>query len=197
MEIKIDAEKNLLNHLAYSFGLPKYVWLMDNVHSIDIAALNEKGCNDFQKTFNSFYRVRRNGKWRKVYYDYFEAAKNGNPDFKDILIFIKDNTPQHNLEPSFSSKMLATIDPDKPIWDSRVLKRLELERDWHKNPSVQNAISIYDTICERYRDYLAKSEADKAIAIFDKYLQKYKGISNVKKIDFLLWSMGDTYQSDK
>ena len=43
------------------------------------------------------------------------------PSFEEILVYIHEHVSNSSIEPSFSSKMLATIDRDKPIWDSRVL----------------------------------------------------------------------------
>ena len=40
-----------------------------------------------------------------------------------------------------------------------------------------------------YADYLQTEESKINIAVFDKILSSHKGISDVKKIDCLLWSM--------
>ena len=93
-----------------------------------------------------------------------------------------------NIEASFSSKMIATIDSDKPIWDQYVLQMgLELKG---KNPRerVENAILIYDRIERWYKDYLTTEEARKNIKEFDRWLPSYSWIPDIKKIDYLLWS---------
>ena len=69
---------------------------------------------DFQRIFNGFYIVRRNEDWRKCYYEHFESIKNGSPTFESIIAYLYECTG--NIEPSFSSKMLATIFSEKPIW---------------------------------------------------------------------------------
>ena len=141
----------------------------------------------FQHAFNVFYRVRRNAEWRKSYYKLFERAKKEHYSFADVIGCLYVETG--NIEASFSSKMIATIDPDKPIWDQYVLQNLGLELKG-KNPRerVENAILIYDRIETWYKDYLATEEARRNIAEFDRWLPTYSWIPEIKKIDYLLWS---------
>ena len=141
----------------------------------------------FQHAFNVFYRVRRNAEWRKCYYKLFEWAKKEHYSFEDVIGCLYVETG--NIEASFSSKMIATIDPDKPIWDQYVLQNLGLELKG-KNPRerVENAILIYDQIEIWYKDYLSTEEARKNIEEFDRWLPSYSWIPEIKKIDYLLWS---------
>lgn len=108
MDISFDVAKVFQDRLASSMGLDKYQYIMGQVNSTNIAI-----DIDFQRTFNGFYIVRRNEDWRKCYYEYFESIKNGSPTFESIITYLYECTG--NIEPSFSSKMLATIFPEKPI----------------------------------------------------------------------------------
>ena len=65
--IYIDAEKVIEARIAESMGFDKYKQILDMVRKTDVSA-----DPDFQRTFNAFYRVRRNAEWRRVYYDLFE-----------------------------------------------------------------------------------------------------------------------------
>ena len=116
-----------------------------------------------------FYRVRRNAEWRKCYYKIFEQAKKEHYFFADVIGCLYVETG--NIEASFSSKMIATIDSDKPIWDQYVLQNMGLELKG-KNPRerVENAILIYDRIERWYKDYLTTEEARKNIKEFDRWL---------------------------
>ena len=84
--------------------------------------------------------------------------------------------------------MLATLDENKPIWDQYVLLNLGFELKG-KTPGerVQNAVEIYHRIEEWYASYLLTEEAKENIAIFDEMLPSYAWVSDVKKIDCLLW----------
>ncbi|MEA4987707.1 MAG: hypothetical protein VB095_06580 [Anaerovorax sp.] len=103
------------NAVAKAFNINKYMYIMDNVLKVNIAEHEE-----FMTCFDSFYRVRRNLKWRKLYFKYFEEQKyNKEISFVDIITYLFKSTGK--IEASFSSKMLATINPNMPIWDQYVL----------------------------------------------------------------------------
>ncbi len=183
MDLTFDVKKVFQNRLASSMGLDKYKIIMDCVFKTDVS-------NDmkFQCLFNGFYMVRRNASWRKIYYSYFESVKNANPTFADIITYIFEKTG--NVEPSFSSKMLATICQDKPIWDRYVVQNLELELVG-KTPKekVHNAIELYKEMEEWYFDFLKTDRAQECINEFDIVLPDYRWISDIKKIDAILWSI--------
>ncbi len=94
-----------------------------------------------------------------------------------------------NVEASFSSKMLATIDASKPIWDQYVLQNLGLElMGKTQEEKLQNAVALYAQIMNWYADYLTTDEARENINEFDQLLPEYAWVSDTKKIDCLLWS---------
>ena len=180
--IHLDANYLMESQLARSMGLDKYADIMEAVRKKDVSSDAA-----FQHAFNAFYRVRRNAEWRKCYYKIFEQAKKEHYFFADVIGCLYVETG--NIEASFSSKMIATIDSDKPIWDQHVLQNLGLELKG-KNPRerVENAILIYDRIERWYKDYLTTEEARKNIKEFDRWLPSYSWIPDIKKIDYLLWS---------
>ena len=94
-----------------------------------------------------------------------------------------------NVEASFSSKTLATIDASKPIWDQYVLQNLGLELTGNsQEEKLQNAVGMYDQIVSWYTDYITTGEARENIMEFDRLLPEYAWVSGTKKIDCLLWS---------
>lgn len=178
----LDVNRLMESQLARSMGLDKYANIMEAAKKKDVSS-----DAIFQHAFNSFFRVRRNAEWRKCYYKLFEKAKKEHYSFADVIGCLYVETG--NIEASFSSKMLATIDPNKPIWDQYVLQNLGLKLKG-KNPQerVENAILTYEKIETWYREYLATDEARKNIAEFDRWLPSYSWIPEIKKIDYLLWS---------
>ena len=80
----------------------------------------------------------------------------------------------------------------KPIWDQYVMQNLGLELKG-KTPRerVINATEIYHQIEDWYKQYLLTDEAKENIAVFDQMLPGYTWISDVKKIDCLLWDKRD------
>lgn len=183
MDINFDVNKVFQERLASSMGLDKYQYIMEQVTKTDVSS--DIG---FQKTFNSFYIVRRNEAWRKVYYDYFENIKSSSPTFASILTYLYECT--RNIEPSFSSKMLASIFPDKPIWDRHVVQNLNLElAGITKQERLANAVVLYANIEKWYENFLQTNKAKECIEAFDHMLPDYRHISNIKKIDSILWSI--------
>ena len=142
----------------------------------------------FQKKFNAFYRVRRNEVWRKKFYEIMASCrKKGNASFGEILLRLYQATGQ--IEASFGSKMLATVNPDMPIWDSNVLKCLQLQLKG-KTPELKmsNAVVLYDRICRWYTRFLQTEEAKTMLERFDLEFPEFQTMTNIKKIDFVLWA---------
>jgi len=183
MDINFDVNKVFQERLASSMGLDKYQYIMDQVRKTDVSK-----DADFQRTFNGFYIVRRNETWRKVYYDHFECIKDETPTFSSILTYLYECTG--NIEPSFSSKMLASIIPEKPIWDRYVVQNLNLQLIGStKEEKLCNAITLYSDIETWYSNFMKTDKASECIAAFDRVLPDYKWLSGIKKIDSILWSI--------
>lgn len=173
----LSARKVFESQLARSLGLDRYAEIM----------CGDPQSESFQRLFNGYYRIRRNEIWRREYYDLFETAKERHYSFEEIITALYDATG--NIEASFSSKMLATIDDSKPIWDQYVLQNLGLELTGKtQEEKLQNAIVLYDAIVSWYNVYLQTDEAHENILEFNRWLPQYSWVSNVKKIDCLLWS---------
>ena len=164
-------------------ALEKYNYIREELYKCDVS--KDK---IFQKRFNSFFRVRRNETWRKKFYKYFEKNKNNiNITFDTIVKDLLLETG--NIEASFSSKLLSTINPNMPIWDQYVLQNLGLVLTGKtKEEKLQEAVRLYDSIVAWYEEYLKTDEANENIKVFDRLLPDYAWISNTKKIDCLLWS---------
>ncbi len=183
MNTNFDVNKVFQDRLATSMGLDKYQYIIDRVGKTDVStdAL-------FQKTFNGFYIVRRNEAWRKIYYELFETVKTETPTFESILTYMYEHTG--NIEPSFSSKMLASIFPEKPIWDRYVVQNLNMELvGATKQERLENAILLYKNMEKWYEEFLQTDKAKECVEVFDRVMPDYKHISSIKKIDSILWSI--------
>lgn len=183
MDMTFNVRKVFQDRLAESMGLNKYRYIMEQVNNTNVAKNT-----DFQRAFNGFYIVRRNEHWRNCYYEYFESVKKGNPTFEDIITYLYEHTG--NIEPSFSSKMLATIFPEKPIWDRYVVQNLNMQlTGTTKEEKLRNATILYANMEKWYENFLNSEKGKECIKEFDSILPDYKEISNVKKIDSVLWSI--------
>lgn len=94
--------------LARAWGLEGYAGIQRTVRETDVSS-----DADFQRFYNRFYRVRRNAEWQLSYYAIMEREKaNPSTAFGDVLREMHELTG--NVEASFTSKMIATLRPDKP-----------------------------------------------------------------------------------
>jgi len=154
----------------------------------------------FQRKFKYFYKVnRRNDKFYKAYFSFLELNKSSNPIFSDTLKHFykigksgKNGELVYSLEFSFVSKLLATLNPDLPVWDSNVFICLGLRNpgNWlPKEKRIEKAKEIYNKLIEWYKCFLKSEKGCNWIKLFN---EKYpdSDITPVKKIDFILWQRG-------
>ena len=141
----------------------------------------------------------------KNYYEYLENNKNDKSiSFEQILRYLS-NIPHKvkkssanptgiatSIEASFSSKMLATINPNYPIWDSQVVRALEIKLDdsLRGEAKIQAYIQAYNELTQEVHLFIPTIEGQNCIKQFDKTFPNYKQLNPVKKIDFFLWNIG-------
>jgi hypothetical protein len=160
---------------------------------------------NFQKNFTNYYRVRRDDGWLQEFYKFFEENKNNKEiTFEKIIRHLSNvehkvkKTKKNptgkakTVEPSFASKMLATINPNHPIWDGQVLRALNIKVDeaLSHEDKIKECIEVYQRIEKEIATFIATDEGQQCIALFDKVFPSCKCFSDYKKIDFYLWNLG-------
>jgi hypothetical protein len=161
----------------------KYLDIMKHFSRVDVSL-----DDDFHRKYNGFYKVRQHSKvFYEKYYAFMEGSKIQESTFKETLKYLYIDG---KLEASFSSKLLATVNPNLPVWDKYVLNYFEL------NSSISNSLSedrridlandIYEEIKYNYEDFLRKEESKNWIKLFDEYYPN-KDITPIKKIDLIIW----------
>lgn len=162
-------------------GLIKYLSIMDRFNQVDVTQ-----DEDFQRMYNGFYRVRqRKEEFYKKYYSFMQANKNEKPSFEKTLLYFYDELGR--VEASFSSKLIATINPYLPVWDSIVLQNLNLKKPqtYSKN-RIEETVDLYNVIVVWYENFTISEEGKQIIHLFNnKYPET--DITDVKKVDFVLW----------
>lgn len=177
---KDKVEKALVN---LDDGLTKYTRLMDWFHQVDVSK-----DADFQRAYNHFYRMRqRKPEFYQDYYEFMQSNKKRAVTFSDILLHFYNKFDR--VEASFSSKMLATLNPDKPVWDEFVLQNLKIKKPaQYSKDRVEQTIDIYSKIESWYIDFLRSETAKVMLMLFDARYPNVE-ITNVKKIDLILWQI--------
>lgn len=174
---KVD--KNIIKE-----GLPKYL------HIIEEFKFLKEPTDEFKKSFNYFYRIRQRSKsFYDTFYSLMFEYKNKTIEFSQILTPLFEKTGK--VESSYSSKLLHTINPNKPIWDKFVLLNLNIRKSSYGKDKIQFSIDTYKKIEEFYNGFLLTEDAKRCIEFFDINFPEGIKISNIKKIDFLLWASRD------
>lgn len=179
----MNYDSNNTNWKNIENGLQKYLLIMQLVKDSNVQT-NE----DFQKKFNGFYKIRQRQKsFYLALYEYLENNKNKEVTFEQVLYFLYQKFGR--LEPSFSSKIVATINPDFPVWDSVVLANLNIKAPGYnidKKIRFEKIVKIYDEVVSWYSDFLKTEKARDMIKAFDEKIGT-TDITDLKKIDLILW----------
>lgn len=182
----LDPNTALSDAIVTAFSIREYVGIINAVKADDFNADPE-----FRKRFNGYYRVRqRKPAWYDKYYSLMVEQKKYHRSFGEILTEL---SAFGSVEVSFASKMIAAVEPDKPIWDQYVIRNLGLENEWRSfsgkaiGERIERAESIYREMEQWYQDFLRSPKGKRCIKKFDAVLPGYKDVlSDTKKVDFLL-----------
>ena len=96
---------------------------------------------------------------------------------------------RQQVEPSFSSKLIATINPELPVYDDLVVKNLDLGE-----LGTRRGIKRIEKAEEIYCELRAKTYAitqlpffDNLTCRFDRKFPRCTHFTDIKKLDFFLW----------
>ena len=145
---------------------------------------------EYQTTFNGYYRMQRRARdWYSFFFSVLEREKlNQAVSFRQTLEEIYRS--RHSVEPSFCSKLIATIRPDKPVYDKYVRTNLSLVIPRPSEPAeqrIQKLAGVYSGL-EAQMAMLTQSEAFQELKRrFDSKFPSYIHFTDMKKLDLLLW----------
>jgi hypothetical protein len=163
-------------------GISQYLEIMELFPKVNVV---ENG--DFRRKFNALYKVRqRSGEWYTKYFSCMQRHKGSRPSFNDVLDDLYTLTGRY--EPSFSSKLVATLDPEQPVWDVWVLRNTNTRvPSYASERKVEQAKVVYRTIQWWYKQFLNSKDGELVVRVFDRVVPEHTEITNVKKVDFVLW----------
>ena len=162
-------------------GLRKYIWLQAELRRRDVS-----GDREYQKCFNSFYRVRRDSTWQRFFYRILERAKSDRSSLSVVLRELHAATGR--VEASFASKLVATIDPREPVIDSVVLKHLGLVLPGRKDleSRIAGIIAVRDAMAAAFAEYFLTAEGRHLLKRFRAVYPEAR-VTEVKMLDLVLW----------
>jgi hypothetical protein len=169
-----------------SVGLEKYCRLQAALATTDVA--HDRG---FQTRFNAFYRVRRGSAWRAAFFSLLQQEKSCPHSFAGVLRALHAATGR--VEASFASKLAATVDPDKPVIDSFVLKNLGLRLPPTGAVEIRlvRIEELYDRLKQIYANFL---DSDMGRYLVMRFGESYpeRQVTPVKMLDLILWQTRQT-----
>jgi hypothetical protein len=172
-----------LERLSY-IGI--YRIIMDKLKRVDVS-----DDTNFQRMYTAFYRVRRDDKFREKYYRFMqEHKKNKKLTFKETLRYFNEIPPKR-VEASFSSKLLHTLLPEKyPTWDEFIGRntKITIPKAGTPKEKFDKAVKGYEQLIQWFKSYRDSTNGKDMLALFEKYYPN-SGISDIKKIDLVLWQM--------
>jgi hypothetical protein len=162
-------------------GLKQYCGIQADLPTTDVSR-----DRDFQRRFNAFYRVRRNADWQSSFYAILEQQKAVPQPFADVLRALYKATGR--VEGSFASKLVASVDPGKPVIDSFVLKYLDLSLLRYGTPEakLERVVEVHERIGREFADFLDTDQGQYLTKRFEEcYGQRQ--VALVKIVDLVLW----------
>ena len=166
--------------------LATYCWLQDNLHKRNVAVDTE-----YRKKFSGYYRMRFvSQEYRDQFFELFEEIKSeSSPSFRVVSQKLFQVDGKHEF--SFITKMLHTIEPSRPIYDSQVDIALGIHRYYQANfeEKLRQDEHILAQIAAAYRELASAPGMIELLAEFDKIIPGHT-MSAEKKIDFILWALG-------
>ena len=163
-------------------GLGRYQWLQARVLKCDVTTDRE-----FQSRFAAFYRVRRSSEWRTEFFALMEKSKGNSISFSEALRSI--HLSSGRIEASFASKLVATLDPSRPVIDKFVLRCFQLRLpNWGTADRQEKTIELYRQLCLKYDGFMKTPNGVSMKNMFDERYP-HANITDIKKVDLVLWQI--------
>jgi hypothetical protein len=134
--------------------------------------------------------LRRTAPWRRAYFCLLETAKAPDIDLVTVLRTLYAETGR--AEASFSSELIATIDPSQPVLDSVVLATLGL-----RLPSgsvaerIAGIVDLHVCVTGRFSVYFVAESGRLLVERFKTRCPSPR-ITETKMLDLMLWQTRTT-----
>lgn len=159
----------------------------------------------FQFIFRSFYRLDNAGltsEFKSRFFELMEENRNNKSIEIEYLLLdlekyprikeIKKEQDKGSFQFSFVTKLINTIDPEFPIYDSKVSKAI-IGTAYNPSGNFDQKLNIYQARHEVIRNtysYILESKSfSDLFSHFDNSFPS-NGLSDLKKLDFIFWSYG-------
>lgn len=148
----------------------------------------------FQFVFRSFYGMDGAGLSNEMKKGYFRLLERKQTNLETILselYEVKNIKKQNTIQFSFATKLMHTIDNNKPIYSSEIGSRTnnKPKQTGGKTAKIQSCIEVYNSLEILYEDLKKDEKIKSAISAFRfKFKVDEEKMSDTKVLDFILWS---------
>ena len=196
----IENRNGILDNLrARKSDLEDYGYLQAELWSRDVTEDTQYQCK-----FTQYYVVGvRDEGWRQVFFRILEREKNNSAiSFGEVLRELYSTARykgRQQVEASFSSKLVATIRPDSPVYDKYVRCNLGLKvqhlqnrnhPQYRRNPKerIRGWISeAYPELVRQTSEMTQDADFPTLRESFDATFPQHEHFTDVKKLDLFLW----------
>jgi hypothetical protein len=149
----------------------------------------------FQFVFRKFYGLDNAGLSEMIKIHFFKLLAEKQTNLEIILSDLYEiprKKGDKSMQFSFATKLLHTIDDCKPIYDTEI-GSLTYPRPKHsdKDTMIQSYLELYNKLEQLNAELL---ENDKIKRVISKFRSQFhvdtKKMSDVKALDFIMWSLG-------
>jgi hypothetical protein len=172
-------------------GLARYIEIQEMLQK----TTNIADATHFQKLFRKFYGMRfANAEWQQTFFQFMQERRYTPPSFNEIMALMAERFGR--CEPSFSSKLAATLKPDLPVLDSRVLSVMathlpergnwKLLRSGPLDKKMKRASGVYYSLCAVIAIVKMSPNFARLSEKFDAHHGAH-GLTETKKLDLILW----------
>lgn len=168
-----------------------YTEICKNAYSCDVSL-----DHNFQRLFTSFYKIRRDRKWKECFFYLFEQTKYAQCDvssFKSIIHNVYALTGA--VESSIVSKMMAVINPDLPVLDNNVLRSLNViapSNLMEKDLRIEASSALYEALYDKFLQFYQTEIYLKYTNFIDTVIPEISHLSDARKVDLYLCSLTDS-----
>lgn len=180
----VDRHRDILHKITASH-VQRYLRLQRDLPKVNVAE-----DDDYQRCFNGFYRIQRKPPdWYAFFFRLLQREKsNAALSFGRVLETL--HREHGHVEPSFSSKLVATVNPDMPVYDRFVRENLELKVPTRSLSAVERIAgfeNLHHELQERMGALVRRAEFRTLRAAFDEKFPGAVDITDIKVLDFFLW----------
>jgi hypothetical protein len=146
--------------------LPRYLWLQEQARGLHQIQKDKA----FRTEFGAFYKFRtRDDAWRDTYFILMDELRGGSLDFPDCLTRLYRAT--NRVEASFTSELLATLNPDLPVIDSVVSRHAGLKLQYWGSPEKRMSVAceVYSETKQRMNEFLHSTSGQRLPIAFRNY----------------------------